>query len=84
MPTGPRKARPDDRLSIEPGIQGFPMRNRASEVWCQRTIRDHQQEPQRRIQAQLVSADLAAAAAHSQERSGIAAYWPRCGQNHQP
>src|SRR6266404_8777447 len=24
MPTGPRKARPDDRLSIEPGIQGFP------------------------------------------------------------
>jgi hypothetical protein len=24
MPTGPRKARPDDRLRIEPGIQGFP------------------------------------------------------------
>src|SRR5258705_9358690 len=23
-PTGPRKARPDDRLRIEPGIQGFP------------------------------------------------------------
>jgi len=23
MPTGPRKARPDDRLRIEPGIQGF-------------------------------------------------------------
>jgi hypothetical protein len=24
MPTGPREARPDDRLRIEPGIQGFP------------------------------------------------------------
>jgi hypothetical protein len=24
MPTGPRAARPDDRLRIEPGIQGFP------------------------------------------------------------
>src|SRR5436309_2174288 len=24
MPTGPRKARPDDRLRIKPGIQGFP------------------------------------------------------------
>jgi hypothetical protein len=23
-PTGPRKARPDDRLHVEPGIQGFP------------------------------------------------------------
>jgi hypothetical protein len=23
-PTGPRKARPDDRLRDEPGIQGFP------------------------------------------------------------
>jgi hypothetical protein len=24
MPTGPRETRPDDRLRIEPGIQGFP------------------------------------------------------------
>jgi hypothetical protein len=24
MPTGPRKARPDDRLRIEPGISRFP------------------------------------------------------------
>jgi hypothetical protein len=24
MPTGPREARPDDRLRIEPEIQGFP------------------------------------------------------------
>jgi hypothetical protein len=24
MPTGPREARPDDRLRIEPGISSFP------------------------------------------------------------
>ena len=42
---------------------------------------DDQQEPHRRIQAQLVSADPAAAPAPSRERSSIAAYWPRCGQN---
>jgi hypothetical protein len=24
MPTGPASGRPDDRLRIEPGIQGFP------------------------------------------------------------
>jgi hypothetical protein len=24
MPTGPREARPDDRLRIEPGISRFP------------------------------------------------------------
>src|SRR6266852_9473202 len=33
MPTGPRKARPDDRLRIEPGIQRFPMCNCTSEIW---------------------------------------------------
>jgi hypothetical protein len=42
-----------------------------------------EQEPHRGIQAQLVSADLAAAPARSRERSSIAVYWPRCGQNRQ-
>src|ERR1700704_2064845 len=33
MPTGPRKARPDDRLRIEPGISRFPDVQCTSEVW---------------------------------------------------
>jgi len=32
MPTGPRKARPDDRLRIEPGISRFPDVQCTSEV----------------------------------------------------
>ncbi len=40
-----------------------------------------QHQPHRGIQAQLVSADPAAAPGPPRERSSIAAYWPRCGQN---
>ena len=43
-----------------------------------------EQESQRGLQAQLVRAVARRYRRKSRERSSIAAYWPRCGQNQQP
>jgi hypothetical protein len=62
MAPGPRKARPDDRLRIKPGIQGFPDTQCASGmvlthypgVWIASLVRNDVPEPS----AQLFSPDI--------------------------